>query len=134
MRKSPFNITSKILFFSLISMHHLRHDHRSSKSKRKQVLSLHDPSPTQTYLSSVNSTPHYMIGTRNHRNPLSLQMHNLPNSRRDYVLPAASEYLSLEIGYTVFRSLIQVSNISRTFAQESVVAPTFGTIFHLAHM
>ena len=61
-------------------------------------------------------------------------MHPLLNSMRDYVLPTASKYLNLEMGYIVFRFLIQVSNISLTFAQESVVAPTFGTIVHLVHM
>jgi hypothetical protein len=61
-------------------------------------------------------------------------MYNLPNSTRDYILPAASEYLSLEMGSIVFKFLIQVSNISLTFAQESVAALTFGIIARLAHM
>jgi hypothetical protein len=75
-----------------------------------------------------------MIETRNCNDPLSLQMCLLLNSTREYVLPIASEYLSLEIASTVFKSLIQESNISPTFAQENVVAPTSKTIAHLAHM
>jgi hypothetical protein len=61
-------------------------------------------------------------------------MYHLPNSMRDCILPAVFEYLSLEMGFIVFRFLIQVSNISLTFVQGSVVAPTFRTIVCLVHM
>jgi hypothetical protein len=75
-----------------------------------------------------------MIEIRKFNSLQSLLIYHLLNSMRDYARPAAFESLSLEIEYIKSKSLIQVSNTLSTFAQESVVAPIFGTIVRLAHM
>src|SRR5277367_6594777 len=75
-----------------------------------------------------------MIEAKSLNVPQSLQMFHIPNSMRDYVLHAASEPSSLEIGYIKFKSLILEPNTSLTSVEESAIAHTFGNTVHLVRM